>query len=154
MAGAKGRSGGKRTGSGRKKKSAHLRGIDGGASHSNAAPVDRPAAATKEQDDVPVPKDLFNDDLMAWEELAPLAYKERTLTPATAFAFSILCRNVVLMRKMYASPLACGGADHRDLIKQVNTGLLAFKLRPNGEPIFEAEPAKPESKLSKFRAVK
>lgn len=154
MAGARGRSGGKRIGSGRKKKPSHLRGIDGGASHSAMVPAADSVTPTKPIEGVPVPKDLFNEDLMAWEELAPLALEQRTLTPATALAFGILCRNVVLMRRMYASVLACGGADHRDLIKQVNTGLLAFKLRPNGEPIFEAEPAKPESKLSRFRVAK
>ena len=152
MADVKGRSGGARPGSGPKKKSAHLRGIDGGASHSQAASKGE-TAPTKPFEPFAPPKDLFNDDLMAWEELAPLAFKERTLTESTAFAFGILCRNVVLMRKMYASPLACGGADHRDLIKQVNTGLLTFKLRPNGEALYEpeVEANTPKIGLARFR---
>lgn len=152
MAGAKSRSGGKRIGAGRKKKPSHLRGIDGGASHSAAVTVD--TAATKASEPFAPPKDLFNEDLMAWEELAPLAFKERTLTESTAFAFGILCRNVVLMRKMYASPLACGGADHRDLIKQVNTGLLSFKLKPNGEALYEPEVQKDQPKMGLARFLK
>lgn len=150
MAGAKGHSGGKRIGAGRKKKPSHLRGIDGGASHS-AAKVLGETVATKALEGVPVPTDLFNEDLMTWEELAPLAFMERTLTASTAFAFSILCRNVALMRRMYASPLAIGTADHRDLIKQVNTGLLSFKLKPNGEALYEPDVPKEQPKLGLAR---
>ena len=55
---------------------------------------------------------------------------------------------------MYASPLACGGADHRNLIAQVNAGLKDYKLKPNGEPLYEpAEADKPKTGLSKFRIV-
>lgn len=146
-------SGGRRPGSGPKKKSAHLRGIDGGASHSGTAPS--APTETKRHEPFPPPGDLFNEDLMTWEKMAPLAFEQRTLTPATAYAFSLLCRNIVLERRMSVSPLAVGGADHRNLIQRIDAELLAFNLRPNGKPLYEAAPVeKPASPLSKFRVMR
>lgn len=102
---------------------------------------------------MPVPDGLFNDDLLMWEQLAPLALERRTLTKATALAFAMLCRNIVLERAMSASVLDRGGSAHRGMIQRIDAELSAFDLRPNGKPLYEPESSsKPKSSLSKFLA--
>lgn len=81
--------------------------------------------------------------LVVWLELAPRAVEARTLTPATTAAFVMLCRAVVLERALSASPMAAGGSNHRGLMHRVATWMKDFCLSPFGKPLSEATPAKP-----------
>lgn len=93
---------------------------------------------------------LVLQEQAVWRALAPYAEAARTLTPATAMAFQVLCRNVALEQRMATGP-AAGGSDHRGMIQRVDNELGAFCLRPFGKPIYEAEAeAKPVNPLSKF----
>jgi hypothetical protein len=98
------------------------------------------------------PNDLTMDERHVWMELAPHAFKSRTLTKASSLAFRMLCRNVVL-EKMYATSVTDrGGASHRGLIQRVDAELLAFGLAPCGKPMADATPAKqaPVNPLERF----
>jgi len=78
--------------------------------------------------------------LTVWHELAPHALVARTLTPATTAAFVMLCRAVVLERALWASPSDAGGANHRGLMHRIATWKKDFCLSPLGKPLFEATP--------------
>ncbi|CAB4177398.1 hypothetical protein UFOVP998_31 [uncultured Caudovirales phage] len=140
-------SGGRRPGTGPKPKSRHLHLVDGTTRRG-----DEVVQPTKPADEFPAPSDLFGEDLMTWEAMAPLAFEQRTLTKATAYAFSLLCRNIVMERGMATQPMTRGTADHRGLIQRIDAELLAFNLRPNGKAIYEAEPATgaPVNPLARF----
>src|SRR6185503_5878828 len=85
--------------------------------------------------------------LAIWHELAPHAVAQRTLTPATAAAFAMLCRAVVLERALGGSPSTAGGANHRGLMHRVATWKKDFCLQPFGRPLVDEKPsAKPVSK--------
>jgi hypothetical protein len=96
---------------------------------------------------------IVGQALAVWHELAPHAFEARTLTPATAAAFTMLCRWVVKERVLSAS-WDCGGADHRGLMQRVLTGLKDFGLAPLGKPMYEAaQPiANPLDRFTKTRA--
>jgi hypothetical protein len=95
------------------------------------------------------PDDLASDARAVWDQLAPHALQARTLTPATAVAFRLLCQNIVLER-LYASSVDKGGANHRGLIQRVDAELAAFSLRPFGKPIYEADAEQPANPLDQF----
>jgi hypothetical protein len=78
--------------------------------------------------------------LAIWHELAPHAVAVRTLTPATAAAFAMLCRAVVLERTLSASPSTAGGPNHRGLMHRVATWKKDFCLQPFGKPLVEEKP--------------
>lgn len=147
--------GGRRPGAGRKPKSAYLRALDGGAGKRPAkseAPPPPPAAAVDEFD---APNDLDMETRHVWLELAPEASKKRTLTKATALAFKILCRNVVLERQYALSVTDRGSANHRGMIQRVDAELLAFDLRPCGKPIYDGEEqVAPANDADAFRKAK
>jgi len=84
--------------------------------------------------------------LAIWHELAPSAFAARTLTPATAAAFVMLCRAVVQERALSASPAFAGGPNHRGLMHRVATWMKDFCLSPFGKPLFEAPTAAVVSK--------
>lgn len=79
--------------------------------------------------------------LAIWHELAPQAFAARTLTPATAAAFAMLCRAVVQERALSASPAFAGGPNHRGLMHRVATWMKDFCLSPFGKALSEAKPA-------------
>ena len=149
--------GGRRTGAGRKPIPAHLRAIDGGAGKRAAktvltgVPTTNPSTAIAEVEEFDAPDALAADARAVWLSLAPLAFKRKTLTRATAYAFELHCRNVVLERLM-SEGMDRGGAGHRGMIQRVENGLAAFDLRPFGKPIFDAEEqaAAPANPLTKF----
>lgn len=147
--------GGKRVGAGRKPKPAHLRMVDGGAGHRpvlTGVPTTNPSTATAQIEEFDAPDDLAADARAVWLKLAPLAFKRKTLTRATAYGFELLCRNIVLERRFADSVTEAGGSAHRGMIQRVDAELARFDLAPFGKPIYDAEeqPAAPANPLSKF----
>jgi hypothetical protein len=90
------------------------------------------------------PSGLDKDVRDVWEELAPLALEQRTLTASTAMAFADLCAYIVLERKLRAAPLAVAGPDHRGMIARVDLGRARFRLVPDGKPVIAPEQPKDE----------
>jgi hypothetical protein len=88
--------------------------------------------------------------LAVWHELAPQAFAERTLTPATAAAFVMLCRAVVGERTLSASPSSAFGANHRGLMHRVATWMKDFAIAPLGKPLYAAQPEAPANPLDRF----
>lgn len=132
--------GGRRPGSGRKPKSAELRALDGGASHS-AKVLSYPSAGKPPEPELPkvdesdAPDELTFEQRQIWLELAPHAMANGTLTAATALGFRMLCKNVALERAYAASVMDRGGPNHRGLIQRIDAELLRFNLAPCGKPI-------------------
>jgi hypothetical protein len=99
---------------------------------------------------VAAPDNLTSAERAVWDALAPHALLLRTLTPATALGFRMLCRNVVIEAAL-ATGADKGGPNHRGILQRVDAELAAFCLRPFGKPIYEAAPeAKPANPLEKF----
>ena len=146
-------SGGRRPGTGRKRKSALQKAIGGHAGHRGKVLTHPSAAGTAVAvvEEFDAPDGLTFDERAVWLRLAPHAFAARTLTKATALAFELLCRNVVLERRLAASALGCAGADHRGLIQRVDAELLGFNLRPCGKATYDAEPETVTNPLDKFR---
>lgn len=148
--------GGRRAGSGRKPKPDWERELDGNAGHRPKVVTHPSIPVPAEPEPVPVeefdaPNDLTMDERHVWLELAPHAFAARTLTKATALAFRMLCRNVVLERDMRASVLDKGRAAHQGMIAKLDAELLRFSLNPCGKPMFQAKPqSKPANPLEKY----
>ena len=158
MAGAKGRSGGARRGAGRPRKTDDERLVAGNASKVAARVLAHPSAPAPvaplpEVTEFDAPNDLGVEERLVWLELAPHAMQAGTLTQASALAFRVLCRNIVLERRYGQSVTDQGSSNHRGMIQRVEGGLDAFGLRPMGKPMATAAPAeKPVSKLDRFVA--
>lgn len=135
--------GGARAGAGRKPKSAAEKALTGNPGHRGRVLVhpafggaDVPMLAPVDEFDAP--NDLSVDERMVWLQLAPFAFRRRTLTKATTLAFCLLCRNVVLERRYAGSMTDAGGSNHRGMIQRIDAELTAFDLRPMGKPILDA----------------
>ena len=98
------------------------------------------------------PAELTPDERMIWLAQAPHARANHTLTAASALAFARYCRLVVYERAEAASSARLG-ANHRGVLKDLNTLELQFGLTPCGKPMADAAPAEktPQSALAKFR---
>jgi hypothetical protein len=142
--------GGRRPGTGRKKKSLVLRSIDGGANRRGPLPTTNSDQVIAPIEEFDAPDDLTMEERQVWMKLASHAFQNRTLTRATALAFEMLCRNLALERRLAGSALARGGADHRGIIQRVDAELLRFNLAPCGKPMYEAQPEKPANPLERF----
>lgn len=128
MPGVKGRSGGRRLGSGRKQKAAPLAWLAG----TGAKPTPTPRL---EAEPVEVPDWLVADERAIWETIAPHAIAERTLTPRTAFGFGHLCRAILMMRDLEQNERERGGTNHRGMVVRVEQGLMRYRLLPDGRPV-------------------
>ena len=128
-------SGGARPNSGPKRRDPKAAWLTG----SKRRPRAVPDATAAQVGDVKPPTYLDADELAVWKELAPFALAEKTLTPATAMAFSTLCRNIVILRKLEAAPLTCAGPDHRGMLARVEMGWARFRLLPDGKPVIGDE---------------
>lgn len=132
--------GGARVGAGRKPKEAPLAALHG---HRARPLVDAaPPAAAGPLAPVDPPPGLTAPVRKLWDELAPHALGERTLTPATAAAFELLCRQILLERKLSRSPDR-GGSAHRGMMQRVEAGLSRFRLAPTGKATPAPPPADP-----------
>lgn len=149
-------SGGRRSRAGRPRKSVeeHERTGDAGRRGRVLAhpgpPKPQPTAAAPVVEEFDAPNELTMAERHIWLALAPHAFRNGTLTPATAIAFTLLCQNVLRERTAGGSEKECGSANHRGLIQKVESGLDAFDLRPKGRPMTAAAPAKPESKAAAY----
>lgn len=138
--------GGRRPGSGRKRKSLQARVL----AHPSV-PTTNQQSPVEEFD---APDDLTLDERAVWLKQAPHAFRQRTLTRSSALSFERYCK-VVVMERNEAKSSGMGGANHRGLLKQINAYELQFILTPCGAAMPDAaapaalEP--PASKLSRFR---
>lgn len=128
-------SGGARAGSGRKPKDAATRWLEGSARTKAAA---KSAVPVIEEFDAP--DDLTRDERLVWLDLAPHAFVARTLTRASAFAFKLLCRNIVLERALSQDAEERGRANHRGIIQRIDAELARFCLSPMGKPLMVDAP--------------
>jgi len=78
------------------------------------------------------------DALTVWHELAPHAVAQRTLIPATAAHFAMLCRAMVQERSTNVPD-----GDHRGVMHRVSTWLKDFRLAPFGKPMVDAPAVAP-----------
>lgn len=128
--------GGRRPGAGRKPKSAREHAVTGDAGRRGrvlqlpaAAPIDTAPAAVDEFD---APNDLTLEERLVWVSLAPHAFAARTLNKATAYAFKMLCRDILLENEQRQGAEK-GTANHRGVRQRIAAELLAFNLRPCGK---------------------
>lgn len=155
-------SGGHRAGAGRKPQNQALGELKGSrrsrarattASARNQTPAGAAAPAPPVPPDVKIPDapgNLTLDELAIWNELAPLAEREGTLSDSTAIALRDLCEAMVLKRKLLRrigdDGLVVTGADGSDrahplltqfrgLMQRVEAGLIRFKLAPMGKEL-------------------
>ena len=133
--------GGRRPGAGRKLKDRGLAALHGSRQRTV---VRFPAPAVAVSAGVPAapvacPEPLDEEAAAVWERLAPHALAAQTLTDGTAQAFALLCRQVVLERKLAACADA-GHASHRGMMQRVEAGYVRFALAPMGKPIMSAKP--------------
>lgn len=138
MAGVKGKSGGARVGAGRPRRDPTAKWLSGAGTRPQGL-VARPVEPSGVAVDVPCPVGMQADEASVWRELAPHATAEGTLTPRTVMAFGWLCRNVVMERKLAASPLGAAGPDHRGMMQRVEAGLARFRLTPDGKPVVQTD---------------
>src|SRR5262245_58675240 len=103
--------GGARVGAGRKPKERPLAALHG---HRDRPLVDPPPAVDTPPEPVEPPATVTGLTLKVWLELAPYALAERTLSPKTAAAFELLCRAIVLERKL-GRGRDRGGSNHRGM---------------------------------------
>jgi len=166
MAGSKGRSGGHRSGAGRKASEARVLGLIG-RRDAQAEPV--------QVAPVGCPEGLETDVLAVWAELAPHATNARTLVPSTVPAFTNLCKAVVRHGKMQAQIERDGftylkvtidgaGQEHTEvkahplisragaLESLVRAWFKDFAIHPFGKAMAEAA-VKPADPFAKFKAV-
>lgn len=141
--------GGRRPGSGPKRKDPLLRSIDGGAAKRGPLPGDAEQVIGPIRP-VDLPEGLSPAEREVWDVLAPFAVQKRTLTDGTALAFALLCRNVVLEQKLARHPDSAGKGDHRGMIQRVDAELLRFDLAPCGKPMYEPVAEKPANPLERF----
>ena len=155
MAGVKGRSGGARVGAGRKRRDPQAAWLAGASAKGPRGVVARrPVVPAGSAADVPAcPPGTPADVAEVWRELAPYAVAERTLDVKTALAFLLLCRNIVLERKLAAAPLTCAGPDHRGMLMRVEQGLQRFRLLPDGRPVPAEAPADEWAEFDGLAAV-
>jgi hypothetical protein len=102
---------------------------------------------------VPVecPEDLEEAQKAVWNELAPHAHQAGTLTAQTRSAFVMLCRNVVLERRL-ATGVNAGDSNHRGLMQWVAARFKDFALAPFGKPVVQPA-AKPDDPFAEFEAA-
>lgn len=167
-------SGGKRVGAGRKSQNQATGELKGSrrararskaqSNNQNAGNQNEPSAITAAEVQIPAPPgSLTLDELAEWNDLAPRAIKEGTLTDATRLALRDLCQARVLKDRLLRKigdqgdvVLASSGnlAAHplltrfTTLFQRVEAGMIRFRLAPMGKDV--TEPEKPQDPFSEF----
>lgn len=133
MAGVKGRSGGPRANCGKARQPGSVRWQreQRRLRKPTASGITRPRAPKPPPVAVAKPKGLPEGQSQVWDALAPQAIAQRTLTPATAFAFVELCEAVVLKRDMARILETDGLMQNRLSTKMDESG--------GGEQVFESK---------------
>lgn len=167
MAGSKGRSGGSRSGAGRKPNTARVLHLHGGADRDRATS----RAAGVDLEPVPMPDGLTPDVMAVWASLAPHATLAGTLVAGTVPAFLRLCRAIVKHTLMEAQIERDGltylkvtidgsGQEHTEIkahpllsrAETVDTKIRGwmkdFAINPFGKPI--ATQKKPDDPFGEF----
>lgn len=141
--------GGRRIGSGRKPKPKLEFGSATVLQHPSVPSTNYPPAVVEEFD---APDALTAEERKVWMQQAPFAFKNGTLTRASALSFERYCR-VVVMEQKESESSGRGGPNHRGMLKQVDAYELHFMLTPAGKPmpVIKSASDQPESKLAKFR---
>lgn len=157
--------GGSRPGSGRKPKEDSRRVLEGGRDRR------KPGSAPGKVELIPAPTDLPAEQAAVWNDLAPHACAQRTLTAQTVQAFRDLCEAIVVKRAMLGRIQADGltyqkvtvdgtGTEHvelkshplisqhRGMMQRVEAGMVRFRLAPVGKEI--ALPKKPADPFEEF----
>ena len=162
-------SGGARPNSGPTKKSDRAKWLGGNASKQAVKPGKpaQPSATPL----LSAPKWLNEREHELWNELAPLACSQRTLTEQTARSFADLCRAIVRRDDMQAQIDRDGltylkvtvdgsGQEHneikahplisqsRGMMQRIEQGMIRFRLSPMGKEI--ATPEKPNDEWAEF----
>ena len=170
MAGAKGRSGGYRSGAGRKPLAAELVDLHGYRDRATS----RPSA---ELESVPMdrPEGLSPEVVAVWDDLAEHARQAGTLVPGTVPAFLRLCRAVVTHAQMetqigrdgytYLKVTIDGAGQEHTEVKahplisraesidnKVRGWMKDFAINPFGKPLVSRK-AKPANPFAKFGAT-
>ena len=142
--------GGRRVGAGRKPKHATASVL----AHPSSPMVIPTTNAPLVVEAFDAPDSLSLEERAVWMRQAPFAFALGTLTRASAVSFERYCR-VVVLEQHEAKSSGMGGANHRGLLKQINSYELQFMLTPVGKPMpipaSEQPQAKPESALARFR---
>lgn len=166
MAGAKGRSGGQRSGAGRKAATARILALRGGQDRGVVRPV--------EASPVPVrlPEGLSLEIAAVWDNLAPHAIKAATLVAGTVPAFVRLCQAVVKHGQLDAQIAHDGltylkvtidgaGQEHTEIKahplisraesmdNKIRGWFKDFGINPFGKPLADATP-KPADPFAEF----
>lgn len=136
--------GGKRVGAGRKPRPKGARAFGARVLAHPSSPGIPTTNEPIEVEEFDAPNDLGQEERSVWLKQAPHAFKNRTLTRATAFSFERYCRVVVLERNEARSS-GVGGSNHRGLLRQINAYELQFMLTPSGKPVVEAAPVQLDS---------
>ncbi len=125
--------------------------------HPSSAPATPKIPTTNgapEVEEFDAPDSLTMEERAVWLKQAPFAFKNGTLTKASALSFERYCR-VVVMEANEAKSSGLHGSNHRGLLKQINAYELQFLLTPAGKPMPAAAQASPaeQSKtgLARFR---
>ena len=151
--GGKGSGSGIRTGAGRKPKTGLQAFLHGSEQRSQAKKAQQAAFPL-----LPAPEGLHAAAKAVWDQYGPLACRQQTLDETTAGAFRDLCVAIVLRDELQVSIARDGltyvkvtidgaGQEHqevkanpllaqlRQMMQRVETGLLRFRLIPNGKPL-------------------
>jgi hypothetical protein len=162
-------SGGARPGSGRKSKDADAKWLGGNAGKRDGQ---KPPKAPAPFELIAPLVGLTDAQIEVWNDLAPHACAQRTLTAQTARAFADLCEAIVLKRRLMASIEANGLtylkvtidgagqehteqkanpllAQHRGMMQRVEAALLRFRLSPIGKELAPAA-ASPKDEWAEF----
>lgn len=111
------------------------------------------------------PGDLTLHELAVWNELAPLAEREGTLTDSTRMSLRDLCEAIVLKRRLLRAigdegltvySLQGNKAAHplltqfRGLMQRVEAAMLRFRLAPMGKEILQDSAAPASDPFAEF----
>ena len=139
--------GGARVGAGRPPKTDGERWLGGDAGKRNGANPPAPAPPAPPLKLMPAPAGMPLGQAAVWNEFAPQACAQRTLSEQTAGAFGLLCKQVLLERRMFDAIEADGVqsidrtaahvllTQYRGMMQRVESGMQRFMLTPMGKPL-------------------